>query len=86
MEVLKKGRLQKGRSVECTCSGKGNGGGGCGAVLLVSEFDMYYTYHSSYDGSRDCFTTFSCCECGVETDVTVPFSPKGAKPGSAASS
>lgn len=80
MQVLKKGRPQKGWSQEFTCSGKGNGGGGCGAVLLVSEFDLYETSSSCYDGSTDYYTTFSCSECGVETDVSVPVSAKGKRP------
>lgn len=72
MEIIKKGRDQKGWSEEFTCSGKGNGGGGCGAVLLVSQLDLYSTQSSSYDGSTEYYTTFSCPCCGVETDVTVP--------------
>ncbi len=72
MKVLKKGRPQKGWTAEFICSGNGNGGGGCGAKLLVSEEDLYETSSSHYDGSTDYYTTFSCCDCGVETDVKVP--------------
>lgn len=70
MRVIKKGRKQKGWSKEYVCTGFGNGGGGCGAKLLVSEFDLYGTSSHHYDGTSDYYTTFCCCECGVETDVT----------------
>lgn len=69
MKVLKKGRAQKGWSKEYACSGAGNGGGGCGAKLLVSEHDLYYTHSHHYDGSSESYVTFSCCDCSVETDV-----------------
>jgi len=72
MKVVKKGRQQKGWSKEFTCTGKGNGNGGCGAVLLVEQPDLYSTHHYDYGGGHDVFTTFQCCECGVETDITVP--------------
>lgn len=80
MKVLKKGRPQKGWSATFTCTGKGNGGGGCGAKLLVSEYDLYYTFRGYYDGSSDRYVTFTCPECGVATDVDVPVSPKGQRP------
>ena len=70
MKVLKKGREQKGWSKEFKCSGSGNGGGGCGAKLLVSEYDLYYTESHHYDGSSERYVTFACCDCGVETDVS----------------
>lgn len=76
MKVIKKGRDQKGWSKEFVCTGTGNGGGGCGAKLLVEEGDLYHTYRSDHGGGRDTFTTFRCCECRVETDVTVPSSVK----------
>jgi hypothetical protein len=66
MKVLKKGRKQKGWSVEKTCTGKGNGLGGCGALLLVEENDLYETGEGG-DGP-DYARTFKCSECGVETD------------------
>ena len=69
MEVVKKGRLQRGWSKKIKCTGRGNDLGGCGAILLVSEYDLYRTLSSHYDGTTDYFTTFCCCECGVETDV-----------------
>ena len=69
MKVLKKGREQKGWTMECICTGKGNGDGGCGAKLLVSEGDMYKTYSCHYDGSNDKYVTFTCPCCGVETDI-----------------
>jgi len=69
MKVLKKGREQKGWTKKVACTGKGNGGGGCGAKLLVSAEDLYKTFHSSYDGCTEVFTTFACPLCGVETDI-----------------
>lgn len=70
MRVLKKGRKQVGWSKEFTCTGVGNGGGGCGAKLLVSEYDLYYTESCDYTGDCERYVTFSCCDCGVETDVS----------------
>ncbi|OHB24184.1 MAG: hypothetical protein A2542_01460 [Parcubacteria group bacterium RIFOXYD2_FULL_52_8] len=72
MDVIKPGRAQKGWSKEFTCTGAGNGDGGCGAVLLVSVFDLYQTMSEHYDGSTDYYTTFRCVACGVETDVKAP--------------
>lgn len=72
MKVLKEGSGQCGWSTQATCTGRGNGNGGCGATLLVEQTDMYMTEINSYDGSRDKFTTFKCCQCGVETDQEVP--------------
>ena len=69
MKVLKKGTGQKGWTVEATCTGKGNGDGGCGAVLRVEEPDLYKTSNCDYTGDCDYYTTFTCVECGVETDI-----------------
>ena len=69
MQVIKQGRRQTGWAKEFTCTGAGNGDGGCDAVLLVEQGDLYHTYHNDYGGGRDVFTTFTCSECGVETDV-----------------
>lgn len=69
MEVLTKGRPQKGWSKEFTCTGAGNRGGGCKAQLLVSVGDLYHTYGSALHESYT-YTTFMCPECGVETDIT----------------
>ena len=69
MKILKEGREQSGWSREMKCTGEGNGGGGCGASLLVSVNDMYYTYSHHYDGSSETYITFACPSCGVETDV-----------------
>ncbi len=81
MQVLKKGREQRGWSKEYTCTGKGNGGGGCGALLLVSEYDIYQTSSSDYGGGTDYYKTFSCSECGVETDIVDSSAPvKGSRP------
>ncbi len=80
MMVLKKGRKQDGKSFELKCTGKGNGNGGCGAILLVSENDMYQTEsHALHE--TDYYVTFRCPECRVETDVpdhiANKVSPKG---------
>ena len=76
MQVLKKGRKQKGWSRKFTCTGSGNGGGGCGAVLLVSAGDFFQTASHHYDGSSEYYTTFECPECGVLTDAEgVPVYP-----------
>lgn len=81
MEVIKKGRVQRGWSKEFTCTGEGNGGGGCGAVLLVSQHDLYHTHSHHYDGSSETYTTFSCPECSVETDVrNISVRPRGTRP------
>ncbi|MFA6097883.1 MAG: hypothetical protein WC788_09770 [Candidatus Paceibacterota bacterium] len=81
MEVLKKGRDQKGWTTKRTCTGNGNGGGGCRAKLLVSASDLYKTYHHSYDGSTDAYVTFTCPLCGVETDIeNAPYEVSGNLP------
>lgn len=69
MKVLQPGRPQKGWTTELKCTGRGNGGGGCGALLLVSEDDLYHTHHYDYGGGHDVYTTFKCAACGVETDT-----------------
>ena len=68
MQVVKKGRPQKGWAKEFTCTGEGNGGGGCGAVLLVEKDDFYQT-SSWCMGETERYVTFCCTECGVQTDV-----------------
>jgi len=68
MKVLKPGNGQKGWSTEQACTGSGNGGGGCGAVLLVEQPNMYKTFRHCRD-ETDTFVTFTCPECGVETDI-----------------
>jgi hypothetical protein len=81
MQVLKPGRPQAGWSKEFTCTGAGNRGGGCGAVLLVSEYDLYRTESHHYDGSSESYTTFCCISCGVETDIKDYSAPiKGKRP------
>ena len=69
MKILKKGREQRGWSVEAECTGEGNGLGGCGALLLVEEADLYKTSSSVRD-EVTIFITFKCSACGVETDLT----------------
>lgn len=68
MKVLKKGRKQKGWSVELKCTGDGNQGGGCGAKLLVEAADLFLTHHYVHV-EHDIFTTFKCAQCGVMTDL-----------------
>ena len=75
MKIIKKGQRW---SKEAKCTGRGNGGGGCGAVLRLSENDIYETCLNYYD---DCIT-FCCPECGVETNIGVGVNviPKGKRP------
>ncbi|MCI5050729.1 MAG: hypothetical protein MRY57_00255 [Candidatus Pacebacteria bacterium] len=68
MEIIKEGSPH-GWSREYECTGHGNGGGGCGALLLVTEDDVYQTSRSFYDGSTDYYVTFTCIGCGVATDI-----------------
>lgn len=68
MKIIERGREQKGWAKECVCTGDGNGGGGCGAKLLVEQVDLYRTSSSCRD-ETDYFNTFSCAQCGVETDL-----------------
>jgi hypothetical protein len=71
MKVIKPGRDQTGWAAEIECTGKGNGDGGCGAILLVEENDFRLTYRNCRDESET-FTTFKCCQCGVDTDFQLP--------------
>ncbi|MFC1623028.1 hypothetical protein ACFL2R_01395 [Patescibacteria group bacterium] len=75
MEIIKKGRKQKGWRKEFTCTGKGNGGYGCEAVLLLSKDDVYLTHSYHYDSSHEVYRTFMCPCCQTETDIkeTLPF-------------
>lgn len=68
MKTLLPGRKQKGWSTETTCTGNGNGNGGCGAKLLVEQTDLYITRSYCRD-ECDTFATFTCHECGMETDL-----------------
>lgn len=68
MKVLKKGRPQKGWSAKAECTGNGNEGGGCGAQLLVEQDDLYRTESHARDEVTNYFT-FTCADCGVETDL-----------------
>jgi len=77
MKVLAKGNGCKSWSKKVTCTGKGNQGGGCGAKLLVERTDLFHTYHSSYDGDTDTYTTFVCPECKVLTDIDEYCVPDG---------
>lgn len=66
MKVLEKG---PGWGIEVICTGKGNGGCGCGSKLLVERGDIYLTHSYDYAGGHDIYYTFTCPECGVETDI-----------------
>ena len=68
MKVLKKGREQKGWSIQHLCTGAGNGGGGCKAELLVEIGDVFETEQNCLH-ETDYFTTFRCPQCGVLTDL-----------------
>ena len=68
MKVLEKGSGQTGWAIKHKCTGSGNGEGGCGALLLIEAGDLYTTTRSVRD-ETDYFTTFTCLECGVETDI-----------------
>lgn len=69
MQVIKKGRPQKGWSVETTCMGDADSKGGCGAVLLVEQDDIYtFKTGGSYcEDANEMNYAFTCPECGVET-------------------
>ncbi|MDP3725887.1 MAG: hypothetical protein Q8R36_01680 [bacterium] len=79
MQIIKKGRPQRGWSKNFKCTGAGNDGGGCGAVLLVSEYDIYPMYIGNGEGGSECLYTFCCQECGVETEITEGKRPPEAK-------
>jgi len=81
METVKKGRKQGGWAEKFRCTGDGNDGGGCGAILLVSQADLYLTERTSQGDPTEYFHTFCCPECGVETDVDgVSVEPYGKRP------
>lgn len=68
MQVLEKGRPQKGWSKEIVCTGAGNGNGGCGARLLVEQDDLFKTTSSCRDEVTT-YITIRCSECSVMTDL-----------------
>ncbi len=84
MKVIKKSeKLAWTKRVKC--SGNGNGGGGCGALLEITLFDLYSTTSYDYTGGSEYYTTFTCCECGIETDIEDPgLTLRGRKPSEAA--
>lgn len=69
MEIIKKGRIQKGWAKKSVCTGNGNGGGGCGAKLLVSASDLFATRRQIEDRCAETFATFTCPLCGVDTNI-----------------
>jgi hypothetical protein len=66
MKLLKEG---KATSKEVECTGEGNGNDGCGALLLLEEGDLFFTYSHVKD-ETDRFISFRCLYCGVLNDVT----------------
>jgi len=68
MKVLKKGTRQIEWKKEYTCTGKGNSGGACGAILLISQDDIYQTIDS--DGYKGEIITFICPCCKTKTNIT----------------
>jgi len=75
MEIIEKGRIQKGWTKEFVCTGKEMGGGGCGAKLLVSEGDLREVADYSFPGGPIYQTVFFCPCCGVKTKINgVPYS------------
>ena len=75
MKVIARGTPQRGWAKELGCTGKGNGAGGCGAQLLVEQDDVFRTASFAM-GECTAYATFRCCECGVWTDIDVPFEPR----------
>jgi hypothetical protein len=68
MKVLKSGKRW---SKKCKCTGHGNGDGGCEAELEVEAGDLYTTSRHCYgDDYPTTYFTFTCPECGIETDIT----------------
>lgn len=68
MKTIAPGRPQQGWATEATCTGLGNGNGGCKAKLLVEQADLYRTESHARDETTP-YTTFTCSQCGVETDL-----------------
>lgn len=75
MKVLEPGRVQKGWSVEATCSGAGHGGGGCQARLLVERGDLFRLRRSEMGGVTN-YVSFRCPECGANTDLASSDNPE----------
>lgn len=76
MQVIKKGRPQKGWAKKFECTGRGNGNGGCEAILLVEQDDVFRTQSHALNETTD-YATFRCVECGVWTDIPEPpFTPR----------
>ena len=70
MKILKAGDNMSGVwAGKILCTGHGNGNTGCGALLEVSEEDLYGT-HSSFMGRAETYyITILCPCCGAETDL-----------------
>ncbi len=70
MQIIQPGVTMDTRRVgKFSCTGVGNGNNGCGAVLELSEDDLYGTYNSCMGRFETYFVTFMCPCCGSETDL-----------------
>lgn len=72
MKVIKKGRKKvvKPWSREYECTGKGYRDDGCGAILLAITDDLYTIRRYYSEDSNPPIVTFTCPECGVETEAS----------------
>lgn len=55
-------------SMDVECTGKGNGEDGCGAVLRVTQEDVFKNQVRS-GNETNTYLTIRCCGCGVMTDL-----------------
>lgn len=88
MEVIKKGKRRKKAHwlKRYKCHGKEadlmTRNSGCGAILLVSQSDLYWTSRMINvrsvvgEDEMENFATFCCPECGEETEVEIPYEVK----------
>jgi predicted RNA-binding Zn-ribbon protein involved in translation (DUF1610 family) len=74
MEIVENG---PGWSMTVSCTGNGNGGGGCKSKLKINKEDLYITSSHHYDDSSESYITFTCPQCGIETDVGRSKIPSG---------
>lgn len=75
MKIIKEG-VPYVWSKEFTCTGNGTDDRGCGAVLLVSEEDLYRLYYPIWDGETGSCSAFTCPCCGVETHLSLSYAIK----------
>lgn len=71
MKIIKKGKkkIESIWAMTVACTGSGWGGKGCGAILSISEGDLFRTHSYHYDGSHEIYTTFICPCCKEKTDA-----------------